>query len=129
MTPPKKPDWMEIADNDGGPNNPAPVAKKSRPLLVAMAVLTLTFGGAVVAQTSQQNSGDAQQPLLVQASQSASVATPASIASPATPSVKSGVVPAIAMPPSASGEDDEDDYEDDEYDEDEDDEYDEDDDH
>jgi hypothetical protein len=58
MTPPKKPDWMEIADNDGGPNNPAPVAKKSRPLLVAMAVLTLTFGGAVVAQTSQQNSGD-----------------------------------------------------------------------
>ena len=40
---------MEIADNDGGPNNPAPVAKKSRQLLVAMAVLTLTFGGAVVA--------------------------------------------------------------------------------
>jgi hypothetical protein len=29
---------MEIADNDGGPINPVPVAKKSRPLLVAMAV-------------------------------------------------------------------------------------------
>jgi hypothetical protein len=24
MTPPKKPDWMEIADNDGGSNNLAP---------------------------------------------------------------------------------------------------------
>jgi hypothetical protein len=38
MTPPKKPDWMEIADNDGGSIKPAPVTKKSRPLLVAMAV-------------------------------------------------------------------------------------------
>jgi hypothetical protein len=121
MTPPKKPDWIEIADNDGGSINRAPKAKKSRPLLVAMAALTLTFGGAVIAQTSQQNSGDAQQPLLVQASQSASAATLATIASPATPSVESGVVPAIAMPPSASGGDEEDDYEenkDDEYDED-----------
>ena len=132
MTPPKKPDWIEIADNDGGSINRAPKAKKSRPLLVAMAALTLTFGGAVIAQTSQQNSGDAQQPLLVQASQSASAATLATIASAATPSVKSGVVPAIAMPPSASGGDDEDDYEDDDeddYEENEDDEYDEDDDH
>jgi hypothetical protein len=38
MTPPKKPDWIEIADNDGGLNQAAPKAKKSRPLLVAMAV-------------------------------------------------------------------------------------------
>jgi len=118
---------MEIADNDGGPINPSPVAKKSRPLLVAMAALTLTFGGALVAQTSQHKSGSTEQPLLVQASQSASVAAPASIATtarPATPSVKSGVVPAIAIPPSASGEDDDDyDYDDDnENDQDEDDE-------
>jgi len=120
---------MEIADNDGGPINPSPVAKKSRPLLVAMAALTLTFGGALVAQTSQHKSGSTEQPLLVQASQSASVATPVSIATtarPATPSVKSGVVPAIAIPPSASGEADNDyDYDDDddnENDEDEDDE-------
>ena len=120
---------MEIADNDGGPINPSPVAKKSRPLLVAMAALTLTFGGALVAQTSQHKSGSTEQPLLVQASQSASVATPVSIttsARPATPSVKSGVVPAIAIPPSASGEDDDDyddnDDDDNENDEDEDDE-------
>jgi len=38
MTPPKKPDWVEMADNDGGSNNLAPVAKKRRPLVVAMAV-------------------------------------------------------------------------------------------
>ena len=135
MTPPKKPDWMEIADNDGGSIKPAPATKKSRPLLVAMAALTLTFGGAVVAQTSQENSGDAQQPLLVQASQSASVATPALSASnsnsispaPAdprvggtvqapsikNPSVKNGAVPAIGIPPSANGGDDDDDDEDD----------------
>lgn len=107
---------MEIADNDGGSIKPAPVTKKSRPLLVAMAALTLTFGGALVAQTSQHKSGSTEQPLLVQASQSASVAAPASIATtarPATPSVKSGVVPAIAIPPSASGEDDDDDDDDD----------------
>ena len=120
MTPPKKPDWMEIADNDGGPINPVPVAKKSRPLLVAMAVLTLTFGGAVIAQTNQQNPGSTQQPLLVQASQSAPVAIPATsaiapVAIPATsaaPSVKNGSVPAIGIPPSANSGDDEDDDED-----------------
>ncbi len=147
MTPPKKPDWIEIADNDGGSNNLAPVAKKGRPLVVAMAVLTLTFGGAVVAQTDQVGSGDSQQPALVQASQSAAIATPAiSAASPNStspnlvrslqstsikaPLIGSSTVPAIAIPPSTNGgddddyEDDEDDYEDDEddYEDDEDDE-------
>ena len=77
MTPPKKPDWIEIADNDGGSNNLAPVAKKSRPLVVAIAALTLTFGGAVVAQINQVGSGDFQQSSQVQASQSAAIATPA----------------------------------------------------
>lgn len=149
MTPPKKPDWIEIADNDGGSNNLAPVAKKSRPLVVAMAALTLTFGGAVVAQTNQVGSGDFQQSSQVQASQSAAIATPPmSTATPNStspnlvrslqstsikaPSIGSSTVPAIAIPPSMNGgdddyddyEDDEDDYEDDDdnYEDDEDDE-------
>jgi hypothetical protein len=133
MTPPKKPDWIEIADNDGGSNNLAPVAKKSRPLVVAMAALTLTFGGAVVAQTNQVGSGDFQQSSQVQASHSAAIATPAmSAATPIStspnlvkslqstsikaPSIGSSTVPAIAIPPSMNGgddDDDDDDYEDD----------------
>lgn len=129
MTPPKKPDWIELADNDGGSNNRAPKSKKSRPLAVAMAALTLTFGGAVVAQTNQGGSGDAQQPLLVQASNSAALATSTIGASNSNsnnslgsvqstsikaPSIDKGTVPAIATPPSMSGGDDDGEDEDDE---------------
>lgn len=138
MTPLKKPDWMEIADNDGGSNNLAPVAKKSRPLVVAMAALTLTFGGAVVAQTYQGGSRDTQQPSLVQASQSAAIATPLmsagtpnstspnlvqSMQAPSikTPSIGASAAPAIAIPPNMNGGDDDGGDDDDDEDEDEDD--------
>lgn len=138
MTPPKKPDWIEIADNDGGSKNLAPVAKKSRPLVVAMAALTLTFGGAVVAQTYQGGSGDSQQPSLVQASQSASIATSAisaatpnstssnlvqSVKSPSikAPSIGASAIPAIAIPPNMNGGDDDEDDDDDDEDDDDDD--------
>ncbi len=120
MTPPKKPDWIELADSDGGSNNLPPVAKKSHPL-VAMAALTLTFGGAVIAQTYQGGSGGSAQPSLVQASQSAAIATSAnqvkSVQSPSikAPSIGKSTVPAIAIPPSMNvGDDDDDDEEDDE---------------
>ncbi|MEY2709857.1 MAG: hypothetical protein RL031_730 [Actinomycetota bacterium] len=129
MTPPKKPDWIELADSDGGSNNLAPVAKKSRPLVVAMAALTLTFGGAVIAQTYQGGSGDSAQPSLVQASQSAAIATSVnqvkSVQSTSikAPSIGKSAVPAIAIPPSMNGgdddydeDDDEDDYEEDDHD-------------
>ena len=140
MTPPKKPDWIEIADNDGGLNQPAPKAKKSRPVLIAATALVLTFGGAVVAQTNQGGTGDTQQPQLVQASQSATMATPAlsavtpqstspnltsSIQSPSikAPSISKNTLPAIASLPNMNGGDDDDEDEDDDNDdEDEDDE-------
>ena len=126
MTPPKKPDWIEIADNDGGLNQPAPKAKKSRPVLIAATALVLTFGGAVVAQTNQGGTGNTQQPLLVQASQSATMATPAlsavtpqstspnltsSIQSPSikAPSISKNTLPAIASLPNMNGGDDDDD--------------------
>ncbi len=135
MTPPKKPDWIEIADNDGGSNNLAPVAKKSHPLVVAMAALTLTFGGAVVAQTYQGGSGNSKQPSLVQASQSAATATSAisaatpnstspnlfkSMQSPSinAPSLGASALPAIAIPPNLKGGDDDDDEDEDEDEED-----------
>ncbi len=130
MTPPKKPDWIELADSDGGSNNLPPVAKKSHPLVVAMAALTLTFGGAVIAQTYQGGSGGSTQPSLVQASQSAAIATSVNqVKSGQTPSIKApligkSAVPAIAIPPGMNGgdddydddEDDEDDYEEDDHD-------------
>ncbi len=127
MTPPKKPDWIELADSDGGSNIPAPVAKKSHPLVVAMAALTLTFGGTVIAQTYQGGSGGSAQPSLVQASQSAAIATSVNqVKSVQTPSIKApligkSAVPAIAIPPTMNGgdddyEDDEDDYEEDDHD-------------
>lgn len=136
MTPPKKPDWIEIADNDGGSNNLAPVAKKSHPLVVAMAALTLTFGGAVVAQTYQGGSGNSKQPSLVQASQSAATATSAisaatpnstspnlvrSMQSPSinAPSLGASALPAIAIPPNLKGGDDDDDEDEDDDNEDE----------
>ena len=120
MTPPKKPDWIELADSDGGSNNLPPVAKKSHPLVVAMAALTLTFGGAVIAQTYQGGSGGSAQPLLVQASQSAAIATSVnqvkSVQSPSikAPSIGASSVPAIAIPPNMNGGDDDDEDEDDE---------------
>jgi hypothetical protein len=127
MTPPKKPDWIELADSDGGSNNLAPVAKKSRPLVVAMAALTLAFGGAVIAQTYQGGSGGSAQPSLVQASQSAATATSLNqVESVQSPSIKAhsigkSAVLAIAIPPSMNGgdddyDDDEDEYEEDDYD-------------
>lgn len=136
MTPPKKPNWIEIADNDGGSNNLAPVAKKSHPLVVAMAALTLTFGGAVVAQTYQGGSGNSKQPSLVQASQSAATATSAisaatpnstspnlvrSMQSPSinAPSLGASALPAIAIPPNMKGGDDDDDEDEDDDNEDE----------
>ena len=138
MTPPKKPDWIEIADNDGGLNQPAPKAKKSRPVLIAATALVLTFGGAVVAQTNQGGTGNTQQPLLVQASQSAAMATSAlsavtpqsaspkltsSVQSPSikAPSISKNTLPAIATPPNMNGGDD-DELDEDDDDEDDDDE-------
>ena len=135
MTPPKKPDWIEIADNDGGLNQPAPKAKKSRPVLVAATALVLTFGGAVVAQTNQGGTGDTQQPQLVQASQSATMATPAlsavtpqstspnltsSIQSPSikAPSISKNTLPAIASLPNMNGGDEDDEDEEDDEDDD-----------
>jgi hypothetical protein len=110
MTPPKKPDWMEIADNDGGSNNPAPKAKKSRPVLIAATALVLTFGGAIIAQSSQDSPASVEQSIVPQASQSATSVAPA--ISPTGPSATNP--PAIASPPSMKGgDDDDDDFEED----------------
>ena len=113
MTPPKKPDWMEIADNDGGLNQPAPKAKKSRPVLIAATALVLTFGGAVIAQSNQDSPTSVEQSIVPQASQSATSVAPA-ISSAVTPSPAISA-PAIATPPNMKGGDDDDEDDDDDF--------------
>ena len=113
MTPPKKPDWIEIADNDGGLNQPAPKAKKSRPVLIAATALVLTFGGAVIAQSNQDSPTSVEQSIVPQASQSATSVAPA-ISSAVTPSPAISA-PAIATPPNMKGGDDDDEDDDDDF--------------
>jgi hypothetical protein len=110
MTPPKKPDWMEIADNDSGSDRPTPVAKSRRPFFIVATALAITFGGAVIAQSSQDSPTSVEQSIVPQASQSATSVAPA--ISPTGPSATNP--PAIASPPSMKGgDDDDDDFEED----------------
>ena len=104
MTPPKKPDWMEIADGDD--QGPAVVAKKRRPLVIAMTALLVTLGGVVVAQTREESPASADEMIIPQSSQSATSVAPAISPSAPTKSVTPSA-PAIATPPNMkSGEDD-----------------------
>ncbi len=101
---------MEIADNDGGSDRPTSVAKSRRPFFIVATALALTFGGAVIAQSSQDSPTSVEQSIVPQASQSATSVAPA--ISPATPSATNP--PAIASPPSMKGgDDDDDDFEED----------------
>lgn len=109
---------MEIADNDGGSNNPAPKAKKSRPVLIAVTALVLTFGGAVIAQSNQgsptsieqSTEQSMEQTAVPQSSQSATGVAPAfnNAVTPA-PAIST---PAIATPPNMKGGDDDEDDDD-----------------
>lgn len=101
---------MEIADNDGGSNNPVPKAKKGRSVLVAATALVLTFGGAVIAQSNEDSPTPVEQSIVPQASQSATSVAPV-ISSAVTPAPAISA-PAIATPPNMKGGDDEDDDDD-----------------
>ena len=97
MTPPKKPDWMEIADGDY--QVPEKISKKRRPLLFAMTALLVITGGVVVAQTHEEFPASAEELVTPQSSQSATQVTPA--INPSQPAN-----PAISSPPSMKGGDD-----------------------
>ena len=98
MTPPKKPDWMEIADGDSQPT--VKVSKKRRPALFAMTALLVTLGGVVVAQTHEESPASADEMVIPQSSQSATTVAPAINPTPQS-------APAIATPPNMKGGDDE----------------------
>ena len=94
MTPPKKPEWFELAESDGGKARTS-VKRNARGVLLALPLL-LIGAGVVVAQGTDESPAAAES------------ATTLASAAP-----QLNTVPAIATPPTAGDyEDDDDDYED-----------------
>ena len=134
MTENNKPEWFEIAENDG-PAAP-PKASKTLPLAAVFATVLILGVGAVVAQVQEKSPATAVDTTSVQTSASNSAASPTSVAqnsntSPAVrianPAANSAITatsglqnPSIAQLPTKGGDDDDDDEdEDDDDDEDE----------
>ena len=88
MTPPKKPDWMEIADGDEEPKTPPVIKKQSRPLVVAGTLVAVVFGGALYAQTNNGSKDDV--PAIQQASTQNSVQSSNESSASANQSTKKG---------------------------------------
>jgi hypothetical protein len=122
MTENNKPEWLEIAENDG-PAVP-PKASKTLPLAAVFATALILGVGAVVAQVQEESPAMAVDTASVQTTVSSSTASPtlvaqvsksspnARIANPATSSAIAGSSglqnPSIAQLPTKGGDDDED---------------------
>jgi hypothetical protein len=106
MTPPKKPEWFQLAESDGGKPRTS-VKRSARGVLLALPLLLIGVG-VVVAQGTDESPAVAE-----------SVTTVASAAPSMSPDVAQAK-PSIAIPPTG-GEDDDDDYEDEDENEEEDD--------
>ena len=123
MTPPNKPEWMQLADADSAPQ----VKKVTRalPALVLAAALSIVGAGALLAQSGTETPATSNEqgasvsmtssPSEPSPSKSISAADPSAIANPNAPQQ-----PGIAAMPTGGGDDDDED-EDDDDDEDEDD--------
>jgi hypothetical protein len=116
MTTPKKPEWFELAQSDGGKPR-TPVKSGARGVLLALPLM-LIGAGVVVAQTADDS------PAVAESVTSVASAAPQVNDAPASSAIKSSSVkpmqPVIATPPTGGGDDDDDD--DDDEDEDDDDE-------
>jgi hypothetical protein len=109
MTTPKKPEWFELAESDGGKPR-TPVKSGARGVLLALPLM-LIGAGVVVAQTADDS------PAVAESVTSVASAAPQLKDAPASSAIKSSsakpIQPAIATPPTG-GDDDDDDYEDEE---------------
>ena len=133
MTENNKPEWFEIAENDG-PAAP-PKASKTLPLAAVFATVLILGIGAVVAQVQEKSPATAVDTTSVQTSASNIAASPTTEAqnsktSPAVrianPAANSAITatsglqnPSIAQLPTKGGDDDDDDDDDEDEDEDE----------
>ena len=112
MTENNKPEWFEIAENDG-PAVP-PKASKTLPLAAVIATALILGVGAVVAQVQGESPATAVEIASVQTTASSSTASPTSVAQVSNPSTSSTIAgtsglqnPSIAQLPT-KGEDDDD---------------------
>ena len=135
MTPPNKPEWIQLAETDSAPQ----VKKSARalPALVLATAMSIVGLGALVAQSGAETPAISSEQGINLSTASAPAATSAispdiSTSAPNTTSViqpGTPLQPGIASLPTGGGDDDDDDDDFDEEDDDEDDEDDEDDDH
>jgi hypothetical protein len=114
VTPPKKPEWFQLAESDGIQPR-ASVKRSARGALLALPLLLIGVG-VFVAQSTDES------PVLAETVTTVASAAPEINAAPTSPAIKSSSVmpPAIATPPTGGGDDDDDDEYDDEYEDDED---------
>ena len=132
MTENNKPEWFEIAENDG-PMAP-PKASKTLPLAAVFATALILGIGAVVGQVQEESPATAVDTTSVQTASTNNTASPTSvaqvsksspiarIANPASSAIAgtSGLQnPSIAQLPTNGGDDDDDDDDEDDDDEDE----------
>ena len=143
MTPPKKPDWIEIADNDGGSKSTSTQSCKEEPssYVVAMRLrLVLTFRwrccspnksrwiwgySAAFNWCRHRNQPQWRHPALSAVTPQFNISkfSSSSVQSPSikAPSIGKNTLPAIATPPNMNGGDDDEDDDDEDEDEDDDD--------
>ena len=95
----KKPEWFELVEKDGGKPH-ASVKRSARGVLLALPLLLIGVG-VVVAQGTDESPASAETTTVASAA-------PQLKSAPAVPSVK----PAIAMPPTGGGDDEDEGYED-----------------
>jgi hypothetical protein len=115
MTENNKPEWFEIAENDG-PAVP-PKASKTLPLAAVFATALILGVGAVVAQVQEESPAMAVDTASVQTTVSSSTASPTLVAQVSNPATSAAIAstselqnPSIAQLPTKT-EDDDDDHE------------------
>ena len=116
MTENNKPEWLEIAENDG-PAVP-PKASKTLPLAAVFATALILGVGAVVAQVQEESPAMAVDTASVQTTVSSSTASPTLVAQVSNPATSAAIAstsklqnPSIAQLPTKTEDDDDDDHE------------------
>jgi hypothetical protein len=117
MTENNKPEWFEIAENDG-PAVP-PKASKTLPLAAVFATALILGVGAVVAQVQEESPAMAVDTASVQTTVSSSTASPTLVAQVSNPATSAAIAstsklqnPSIAQLPTKTEDDDDDDDDD-----------------
>jgi len=116
MTENNKPEWLEIAENDG-PAVP-PKASKTLPLAAVFATALILGVGAVVAQVQEESPAAAVDTASVQTTVSSSTASPTLVTQVSNPATSTAIAstselqnPSIAQLPTKTEDDDDDDHE------------------